>query len=201
MEQNVKQFSGNFASRLTPEAAAQLNEIAAKAAEQGTFINSGSDMLNYLLTLQKTPPTTDVNAPELNEGEVLIVVNEADYNAQTEFYKTYANEDIETIKSDLQAAVDANKELSDQLQQAITEAGKFVNGEFFAADDPDLELVWVTYRKRKAAGKTETLKSLVSGVFRLIMIPKINAQIDISEKLSAREYLLNLPQGIKDLYK
>lgn len=201
MSENVKQFTGNFASRLTPEAANKLNEIAAQAAAAGIKMESGADMMNHLLTLVNNGENGEVNTPTLSEGEVYIVVNEAKHNLQTEFYDKYKHIDIEALQEDLNNAVSANTTINEQLQEAIKEAGKYVNGEFLAADDKSLELVWAVYTKRKEAGKNESLQALIAAIFRLVMMPKINAQIDITEALSARSYLLNLPPAMQNLYK
>lgn len=201
MDTNVKQFTGNFASRLTTETAAQLNEIGAKAAAEGIKIESGADMLGYLITLANKPVNAGENTPQTNEGEILIVVNEAEYTMQTEFWKDYGGIDIEALKNEYEANLTQNELLSEELKKAIAEAGKYVNGEFLAVDDKALELVWAVYTKRKEAGKKESLQSLIAAIFRLVMMPKINSQIDITEKLSAREYLLNLPPAMQNMYK
>jgi len=191
-------FSKQFTARLSPEAEARINDFHAKFQASGADVSSGPLMLAKLMDLAEKGLNTNENPlpSAVLEGE--IVVSEAEYNEKTEFFNKFSEIDIPALMDDIERLRGENQTANDKLQEAITEAGKLQNGEFFAFDDPSLELAWAILQKRKEAGKNDgSLKNLVNSVFKFLMIPTFNKMIDAKEKFSYREYLLNIPEDFK----
>ncbi len=173
MSENAKKFSKQFTSRLSEDAEKSLNELYEALVKEGKIINTGTDMLKALIELSKQAISGGV----------------AQENPQTKVELEEARSsimDLQEEKDELNARI---SELTIKLQEVISEAGKLQDGELFAYNDPQLELAWKVLNARNEAGKGDgTLKILVHKVFKFLMLPDFNKQIDRSEMFSSELY-------------
>lgn len=173
MAENAKKFTKQFTSRLSETAETELNQLHAALTAQGMVINTGTEMLTALIGLSKTAIS----------GGVI------EQNPETNVGLQEARNHIMGLQYEKDELKDTIADLSAKLQDAISEAGKYTGGEFFAYDDPLLSLAWNVLKTRNEAGKgDDTLKVLVHKVFKFLMLPDFNKQIDKSEMFSSELY-------------
>lgn len=173
MSENAKKFTKQFTSRLSEDAENSLNELYEALVKEGKTINTGTDMLKALIELSKQAISGVTIEPNLRT------------NAELEQAKANIM-DLQEEKDELNVRL---SELTIKLQEAISEAGKLSDGELFAFDDPQLSLAWSVLKTRNEAGKGDkTLKTLVHKVFKFLMLPDFNKQIDKSEMFSSELY-------------